>query len=172
MPKQSAGLLIYRARPAGRGAGHIEVLLVHPGGPYWARRDDGWWTIPKGEVDDGEDHLAAAEREFVEELGFPAPPGPRTPLGEVVQAGGKHVRAWAVAGDLDVTSIAGGTFDLEWPPRSGAVRAFPEVDRAAWYVLDEARVKLLPGQVPLLDRLVREVGGAPPRPPADTNGDG
>jgi predicted NUDIX family NTP pyrophosphohydrolase len=160
VPKRSAGLLLYRspghedagARRAGdRGA--TEVLLVHPGGPYWARRDDGWWTIPKGEVDDGEDELAAAEREFEEELGLPPPPGRRAPLGEVVQAGGKRVRAWAVAGDFDVTAAVSGTFEMEWPPGSGRRRAFPEVDLASWYSLEEARVKILRAQLPLLDRL-------------------
>ncbi len=157
MPKQSAGLLVYRHRQAGpvaRRDRDLEVLLVHPGGPYWSRRDDGWWSVPKGEVDEGEDALAAAEREFAEELGVSAPRGPRTALGVVVQAAGKRVHAWAVAGDLDVSAVAGGTFELEWPPRSGNLRRFPEVDRAAWYTLEEARVKLLPGQVPLLDRLV------------------
>lgn len=165
VPKRSAGLLCYRpargipASAARTGDGDterdadLEVLLVHPGGPYWARRDDGWWTIPKGEVDDGEDDLAAAEREFAEELGLPAPPGLRRPLGEIVQAGGKRVSAWAVEGDLDVTVIASGTFELVWPPRSGHKRSFPEVDRADWYPLCEARVKILPGQLPLLDRL-------------------
>lgn len=141
----------------------LEVLLVHPGGPHWSRRDDGWWTIPKGEVDAGEDGLAAAEREFAEELGIRPPGGPRISLGEVVQAGGKHVQAWAVAGDLDVSTIEGGTFELEWPPRSGKLRAFPEVDRATWYDLDTARTKLLSGQLPLLDRLVAELlRGDPP----------
>jgi predicted NUDIX family NTP pyrophosphohydrolase len=167
VPKRSAGLLVYRRRAAVREAereperepvgsrpdGALEVLLVHPGGPYWARRDEGWWSIPKGEVAHGEDELSAAEREFSEELGVPVPPGERLPLGEVVQAAGKRVRAWAVAGDLDATAIHAGTFELEWPPRSGRLRRFPEVDRAAWCTLDEARAKLLPGQLPLLDRL-------------------
>jgi predicted NUDIX family NTP pyrophosphohydrolase len=159
--KRSAGLLVYRRQSGGnadeRPGGALEVLLVHPGGPYWAGRDDGWWSIPKGEVADGEDELAAAEREFVEELGVAVPPGPRTPLGEVVQRAGKRVRAWAVAGDLDASAIDGGTFELEWPPRSGNLRRFPEVDRAAWYTLEEARVKLLPGQLPLLERLAGAV---------------
>lgn len=173
MPKRSAGILLYRRlrREEGREdldhepCSSFEVLLVHPGGPYWARRDDGWWTIPKGEVDEGEDALGAAEREFVEELGAAPPPGPRLELGEVVQPGGKRVRAWAVAGDLDVSVVKSGTFELEWPPRSGTLRAFPEVDRAAWYGVDEARVKLLPGQLALLDRLLDAVATEPGRPP-------
>ncbi len=159
MPKRSAGLLVYRrlgaGEPDGHSGGRLEVLLVHPGGPLWARRDDGWWSIPKGEVVDGEDGLAAAEREFSEELGVPAPSGPRTPLGEVVQAGGKRVQAWAVEGDVDVSAVDGGSFTLEWPPRSGTVRTFPEVDRAGWWSLGDAQVKLLPGQRPLLDRLAQ-----------------
>ena len=165
MPTQSAGLLVYRRRDHERPqadsplGGELEVLLVHPGGPYWARRDEGWWTIPKGEVADGEDVLAAAEREFSEELGLPAPPGERTPLGEVVQAAGKRVRAWAVAGNLDAAAVRPGTFELEWPPRSGRRRRFPEVDRVAWCTLDEARAKLLPGQLPLLDRLAALLAG-------------
>lgn len=148
--RASAGLLVCRA--SGR-AGPVQVLLVHPGGPYWARRDEGWWSIPKGEVEDGEDPLAAAEREFAEELGIAPPPGRRLPLGEVVQAGGKRVRAWAVAGDLDAASIVSGTFEMEWPPRSGRRRTFPEIDRAEWFGLPEARTKLLRGQLPFLDRL-------------------
>ncbi len=165
MPTQSAGLLVYRRRAHERPqadwplGGELEVLLVHPGGPYWARRDAGWWSIPKGEVVDGEDGLAAAEREFSEELGLPAPPGERMPLGEVVQPAGKRVRAWAVAGDLDATAVHPGTFELEWPPRSGRRRRFPEVDRVAWCTLDEARAKLLPGQLPLLDRLAALLAG-------------
>lgn len=166
MPRQSAGLLVHRTPAGGDGSPEVEVLLVHPGGPYWKRRDDGWWTIPKGEVELGEDPLAAAEREFEEELGLPAPPGPRAPLGEVVQSGGKRVRAWAVAGDLDVALVEAGTFELEWPPRSGVLRAFPEVDRVEWYPLGEARVKILPGQLPLLDRLLELTGGPRPRPDA------
>ena len=180
VPPRSAGLLLYRLvdRPrrghaqerAEERAGALEVLLVHPGGPYWARRDEGWWTIPKGEIDEGEDELVAAEREFSEELGLAAPPGPRTPLGEVVQAGGKRVRAWAVAGDLDVSAVESGTFELEWPPRSGTLRTFPEIDRAAWYGLEEARLKLLAGQLPLLDRLKAAViDDASLRPPGDVS---
>lgn len=138
------------------------MLLVHPGGPYWARRDDGWWSIPKGEIDAGEDPLAAAEREIVEELGVGLPAGARTPLGDVVQAGGKRVVAWAVEADLDPSEITAGTFEMEWPPRSGERRSFPEVDRAEWYRLEEARRKILAGQRPFLDRLEELVGGEAP----------
>ena len=169
MPTHSAGLLLYRVEPGGGTAGEpdrapgrrLQVLLVHPGGPYWARRDEGCWSIPKGEVRDGEDQLAAAEREVAEELGIPAPSGERIPLGEVVQAGGKHVQAWAVAGDLDVSVVESGTFELEWPPRSGRLQSFPEVDRAGWFGLDDAREKILPGQQPLLDRLQSALVRAP-----------
>jgi predicted NUDIX family NTP pyrophosphohydrolase len=168
VPSLSAGLVVYRFEPppvdrvpAHERGPRLEVLLVHPGGPYWARRDEGWWSIPKGEVGEGEDALLAAEREFTEELGLPAPAGERIALGEVVQAGGKHVRAWAVAGDLDASTARSHTFELEWPPRSGRTQAFPEIDRAEWYGLEEARRKLLPGQLPLLDRLARAVAPEP-----------
>lgn len=148
MTRHSAGLLFFR-----RGSGTLEVLLVHPGGPFWARRDTGAWSIPKGEVDEGEDLLAAAEREIAEELGAAPPPGTRLPLGDLVQRGGKRVTAWATEWDLDVTAVRSNTFELEWPPRSGVRRAFPEVDRAAWFGLDEARVRILTSQAPFLDRL-------------------
>jgi predicted NUDIX family NTP pyrophosphohydrolase len=149
VPKVSAGLLVYRPGPGGG----IEVLLVHPGGPFWARKDAGAWSIPKGEYDEGDDPAARAEAEFVEELGSPAPSGPRLDLGEVRQAGGKRVRAWAVAGDLDARAATSNTFEMEWPPRSGEHRSFPEVDRAEWFSVEQARTKLLAGQLPLLDRL-------------------
>ncbi len=149
MPKVSAGLLLYRVSAAGA----IEVLLVHPGGPFWARKDAGAWSIPKGEYDEGDDPAAHAETEFAEELGLRAPSGPRHDLGEVRQAGGKRVRAWAVLGDLDARATTSNVFEMEWPPRSGEQRTFPEVDKAAWFSLDEARTKLLTGQLPLLDRL-------------------
>lgn len=151
MPKRSAGLLVHRP---GAGGEH-EILLVHPGGPFWARRDDGAWTVPKGEVEPGEELLEVAEREFAEELGQPPPPGPRTDLGEVRQAGGKWTHLWAVAGDLDVTVVRSNTFEIEWPPRSGRHQAFPEVDRAAWVPLRQARTKLLASLLPFLDRLDR-----------------
>lgn len=148
MPKRSAGLLVYRLRPRGP-----EVLLVHLGGPFWAGKDDAAWTVPKGEYLPGEDPTACAEREFAEELGTAAPSGARLELGEVRQAGGKWTRLWAVSGDLDVARVTSNTFELEWPPRSGRRRAFPEVDQAAWFELGDARTKLLPSLVPFLDRL-------------------
>lgn len=133
---------------------------MHPGGPYWARKDDGWWSIPKGEVDEGEDTFSAAVREFTEELGVPAPSATPVALGEIVQAGGKRVEAWAVEGDVDLDTVSPGTFEMEWPPRSGATKSFPEVDRALWCSTDEARTKLLAGQVPFLDRLLDALGDA------------
>ena len=132
------------------------MLLVHPGGPFWARRDLGAWSIPKGELDDGElDALSTARREFEEELGHPAPPGPYVELGEVRQKGGKRVVAWAVDGDLDTDAVRSNTFTLEWPRGSGRLREFPEVDRAEWFDLAEAGERILEGQRPLLDALVR-----------------
>jgi predicted NUDIX family NTP pyrophosphohydrolase len=155
MPKLSAGLLVYRPT---RGA--WEVLLVHPGGPYWARRDDGAWSIPKGEYASGEDPLGVAIREFREELGND-PPKEGSPvfLGELRQAGGKRVRAWALAGDLDVATVRSNTFTMEWPPGSGRSREFPEVDRAGWFGLEDARRKLVAGQTGFLGRLSELVGG-------------
>jgi predicted NUDIX family NTP pyrophosphohydrolase len=156
----SAGLLLFR-----RGAdGNPEVLLVHPGGPFWSRKDAGAWSIPKGEVEAGEELAAVAEREFTEELGRPAPDGIRTDLGEITQAGGKRVRAWAVEGDFDATDITSNQFEMEWPPRSGQRQSFPEVDRAAWFSLDDARQKLIAAQVELLDRLPAPDDGRPTSP--------
>jgi len=148
--KRSAGLLVHRERD-----GAVEVLLVHPGGPFWAKRDDGAWSIPKGEIDDADadDGLATARREFREELGVDAPDAEPRPLGEIRQKGGKVVEAWAVAGDVDTSAIVSNTFETEWPPRSGRMQTFPEVDRAGWFALDAARVKLNPAQCDLLDRL-------------------
>jgi predicted NUDIX family NTP pyrophosphohydrolase len=153
VPKRSAGLLVYR-----RTGSHLELLLVHPGGPYWAGKDEGAWSIPKGELDDGEDGLVAAAREFEEELGS-APPdvADAVPLGEVRQAGGKVVSAWGLEGDLDVDTVVSGTFEMEWPPRSGRTAAFPEVDRAAWFDVDGARRALLRGQLPFVDRVLEVV---------------
>ena len=154
MAKLSAGLLLYRAGDAG-----LEVLLVHPGGPVWAGRDAGAWSIPKGEYPMGDDALAHAEREFAEELGHPAPDGARHELGEVVQGSGKRVRAWAVCGDVDASATTSNRFEMEWPPRSGKRRWFPEVDRAEWFSLAEAHRKLIVAQRPLLDRLRAVVDG-------------
>jgi len=147
--KRSAGILLHR-RAAG---GAIEVLLVHPGGPFWAKKDAGAWSIPKGEYDDGEDARAAALREFEEEIGAAAPEGELVDLGEVRQRSGKVVSAWALEGDADADAIRSNTFTIEWPPRSGQTREFPEVDRGGWFGLDEAREKIVPGQAPLIDRL-------------------
>jgi predicted NUDIX family NTP pyrophosphohydrolase len=133
--------------------GKLEVLLIHPGGPFWARRNEGAWSIPKGEIEPGETALDVARREFEEELGEPPPDVEITSLGTIRQAGGKLVHAWALRGDLDVTRVRSVTFSLEWPPRSGRMQEFPEVDRAAWFDLDEARRMILPSQLPLLERL-------------------
>lgn len=149
MPKLSAGLLLYRIGDAG-----LEVLIAHPGGPFWARKDDGAWSIPKGEYSAGDDPWETARREFTEELGVQPPDGPRLELGEVRQSGGKVVTGYAVAGDLDITDARSNTFEMEWPPRSGKLQQFPEVDRVAWVSIEEARVKLLKSQLPLLDRLL------------------
>ena len=148
MAKRSSGILLYRG-----GGAALEVLLVHPGGPFWAKKDLGAWSIPKGEYEDGEDALAAARREFAEELGSPAADGELVALGEVRQKSGKVVTAWALEGDIDADAVTSNTFTMEWPPRSGRTREFPEVDRAAWFGLDEARERILPAQAPLLDRL-------------------
>ncbi|MFD2094049.1 NUDIX domain-containing protein [Blastococcus deserti] len=148
MPRTSAGLLLYRLRPGGP-----EVLLGHMGGPFWARRDDGGWSIPKGEHGPDEDPLSVARREFEEELGSPPPAGQPAPLGELRVTSGKVLAVWAAEGDLDATAARSNTFALEWPPRSGRLQEFPEIDRAAWFGLEEARSKLVAGQVPFLDRL-------------------
>ena len=147
----SAGLVLFRER----GDGRLEVLLAHMGGPFWARRDAGAWSIPKGELAAGEDPLAAALREFAEELGHPPPGGPPIALGEIRQKGGKRVIAFAVEGDLDPAAIVPGTFELEWPPRSGRRQSFPEVDRAAWFDLATAGAKIVRGQLALLERLAQ-----------------
>jgi len=148
VPKRSAGLLLYRMNEGGPC-----VLLVHPGGPLWAKKDDGAWSIPKGEVERDEDERAVARREFTEELGSEPPTLDWLELGEITQAGGKRVRAFAVEGDLDASSASSNTFEMEWPPRSGRRQAFPEVDRVAWFTLDDARPKLVAAQTTLLDRL-------------------
>jgi predicted NUDIX family NTP pyrophosphohydrolase len=133
--------------------GEIDVLIAHPGGPFWARKDDGAWSIPKGEYADDEDPWQAAQREFSEELGLAVPPGPRLELGSVKQAGGKVVTAFAVGSDLDVTDARSNTFAMEWPRGSGTMREFPEVDRVGWFPIAAAYPKLLKGQRPFLDRL-------------------
>lgn len=133
------------------------MLLVHPGGPFWKRRDEGAWSIPKGEIEAREAPQDVARREFQEELGRPAPDGDFKSLGSVRQAGGKVVHAWAVAGDVDVDDVHSTNFDLEWPPRSGKMQAFPEVDRAAWFDLEGARRKILPAQATFIDRLEEEL---------------
>ncbi|RUX00538.1 NUDIX domain-containing protein [Mesorhizobium sp. M00.F.Ca.ET.151.01.1.1] len=154
MAKRSAGLLIYR-----RSGGDIEVLLVHPGGPFWAKKDDGAWSIPKGLVDQDEDELAAARRETGEELGMKVE-GAFARLGDYRQPGGKIVSAWSVEADIDVTAISSNTFTMEWPPRSGSMKEFPEVDRAGWFTLAEAEVKILQGQRPMLSDLAEQLGVA------------
>ena len=151
MPRTSAGLLLHRYRDG------VEVLLVHPGGPFWARKDAGAWSIPKGEYEPGEDPESVARREFREELGADVPTGELMPLGEVRQAGGKRVVAWALRGDLDVSTIVSNTFEMEWPPKSGRMATFPEVDRAEWFSIEVARERILAGQVVLLDRLGDEL---------------
>lgn len=154
--RRSAGILLHR----GRGE-NLEVLLVHPGGPAWTNRDLGAWSVPKGEHLDGEDPLAAARREFEEELGTAPPAGDAHDLGEIRQKSGKRVRAWAIAGDLDTAEIHSNTFMFEWPPRTGKMIEIPEVDRAGWFGLDVAREKINAGQVPLLDRLEQLLGSTP-----------
>ena len=148
MPLHSAGLLLYRVRDQ-----RLELFLAHPGGPYWAKKDTGVWTIPKGLIDEGEDPLAAARREFAEETGH-AIDGKFIPLGELKQKGNKIVHAWAVAGDLDPDTIVSNTYPIQWPPKSGQWRHYPEVDRAGWFGVHEARVKILPGQAGFIDRLL------------------
>ena len=149
----SAGLLLFRERD-----GVLEVLLGHMGGPFWARKDEGAWSIPKGELEPGEDPLAGARREFAEELGHPAPDGVVVELGEIRQKAGKRVIAFAVAGEFDPTELRPGTFEMQWPPRSGRMQEFPEVDRVAWFDIATARAKVVRGQVALLDRLVASRG--------------
>lgn len=153
MPTLSAGILLYRRR-----SGTLEVLIGHPGGPFWVHRDDGAWSIPKGECVSGEDLWEAAQREFNEELGCPLPAGPRLDLGTVRQPGGKLITAFAVHADLDPGAVRSNTFTLEWPSGSGRLREFPELDRVAWLPVAAARQKLLAGQRGLLDQLVTRVG--------------
>jgi predicted NUDIX family NTP pyrophosphohydrolase len=151
----SAGILLYR-----RTNGRLEVLLAHPGGPFFARKDAGHWTIPKGEVEPGEQPLAVARREFEEETGHAVPDGPLVDLGSIVQKGGKIVHAWGAEGDLDPAAAVSNTFELEWPPRSGRVQAFPEVDRVEWFATDEARARIRDTQAAFIDRLEADLDGA------------
>ena len=153
MVSRSAGLLLYRITTTGA----VEVLLAHPGGPFWSRKEEGAWSVPKGEYDPDADALATAYREFREETGHEAPAGEPIPLGEVRQPSGKRVSAWALQGDLDVTRASSNTFEMEWPRGSGIMREFPEVDRLEWASLERARTKLLKGQVPFLDRLTESI---------------
>lgn len=146
--RTSAGILLYRLRPEGP-----QVLLGHMGGPFWAKKDDGAWSIPKGEHDADEEPVAVARREFEEELGSPVPADVLVPLGSAKVTSSKVLAVWAAEGDLDATATRSNTFELEWPPRSGRLQEFPEIDRAAWFGVEEARTKLLTGQVPFLDRL-------------------
>jgi predicted NUDIX family NTP pyrophosphohydrolase len=152
MPASSAGILMYR-----RTGSALEVLLVHSGGPFWRNKDDGAWSIPKGEIDEGEDPAEAALREFMEEIGS-VPEGPLRSLGEIRQRGGKRVHAFAVEGDIDAGAIASNTFEIEWLPKSGRLQTFPEVDRAGWFDLPVARVKIIESQRLFLDRLADREG--------------
>jgi predicted NUDIX family NTP pyrophosphohydrolase len=148
--KRSAGILLWRGSGEAR-----EVLLVHPGGPLWAKKDLGAWSIPKGEFDEEEEPLGCARREFEEELGSAPPPGELVPLGSVRQKNRKQVLAWAAEGDLDASAVRSNTFTMEWPPRSGRQAEFPEIDRAEWFPVEVARAKLNPAQAEFLDRLVQ-----------------
>lgn len=151
--KRSAGIVLYRR--AGDG---VEVLLGHMGGPFWARKNAGAWSLPKGEYEPDEAPVDAARREFTEELGLPVPPGDLAELGEVRQSGGKVVTAWALEGDLDPAAVVPGTFELEWPRGSGNMRTFPELDRVGWFGLDDARARIVGGQRAFLDRLADRLG--------------
>jgi predicted NUDIX family NTP pyrophosphohydrolase len=148
---RSAGILLYRRRPA------LEVLVAHLGGPFWSRKDERAWTFPKGLCDEDEDEFAAAQREFAEEIGSPPQAKDYLDLGTIKQSN-KHVRLWAAEGELDVHTVVSNTFDTEWPPRSGQIEAFPEIDRAEWVSPEVARVKLVASQVPFLDRLLEALG--------------
>ena len=148
-PRTSAGILLFRPR-----AGRLEVLLAHPGGPFFRNRDAGHWTIPKGEADGDEGLIAVARREFEEETGHPAPDGDAIELGSIVQKGGKVVHAWGLEGDLDPAAAESNTFEMVWPPGSGRVQTVPEIDRVDWFDVDEARRRVKPTQIPLIDRLV------------------
>jgi predicted NUDIX family NTP pyrophosphohydrolase len=151
--RTSAGILLYRRR-----GGALEVLLAHPGGPFFRAKDEGHWTIPKGEVDPGEPLMAVARREFEEETGHPPPDGEPLELGSIVQKGGKVVHAWALEGELDPAAAVSNTFEIAWPPGSGRLQVFPEIDRVEWFAPDEARRRVKPTQIPLIDRLEAALG--------------
>jgi predicted NUDIX family NTP pyrophosphohydrolase len=150
----SAGVVLWR-----RGEHGIEVLLAHMGGPYWVKKDHGHWTVPKGEVEPGEELEAVARREFREETGHPLPDATLVPLGQIRQKSGKVVHAWGVEGDLDASTAFSNTYEMEWPPKSGRIQSFPEIDRVEWFGLDEARRRLKAAQVPFLDRLAESLAG-------------
>jgi predicted NUDIX family NTP pyrophosphohydrolase len=151
--KTSAALLVYRYRPSEQPNGELEVLIAHMGGPFWAKKDDAGWSIPKGEYEPPEEPLAAALREFEEEMGSPAPTGPYLELGSLKQSSGKLITTFAVQGDFDLAGFVSNLFELEWPRGSGRIQEFPEMDRAAWFPLDQAAIKLVKGQVPILTAL-------------------
>lgn len=155
MARKSAAILLYRLKGDDRD---IEILLVHPGGPFWAKRDEQAWSIPKGEYDVGEDAYSAALREFEEELGMPCPQAVPIDLGEIHYSSGKRIVAWAVAGDFDPSRLRSNMFEMEWPPRSRRIEQFPEVDKAQWFAMAEAHGKILPAQQSFLDRLAEQLG--------------
>lgn len=163
MKKQSAGLLLFKRTKKG-----VEVLIGHPGGPFWAKRSQGSWSIPKGEITTDEDMFTAAKREFAEELGAPAPEGDYISLGDAKQPSGKVVYIWAYEADFDASHIASNLFEMEWPPKSGQTQQFPELDKAGWFTLAEAQTKLVKGQLPFIDRLAAhlqvEISGAEDAP--------
>ena len=162
MSKQSAGIILYRLR-----IGVLEVLLVHPGGPFFARKDAGYWSAPKGEFEAGEDVLTAAKREFTEEVGSPPPTSEYIDLGSVKNKSGKTIYIYATEGDFDINALRSNSFDLEWPPKSGVTQRFPEVDRAGWFTLDKARIKIAGAQTELLNRLAEKLHIAPPTLPPE-----
>jgi predicted NUDIX family NTP pyrophosphohydrolase len=154
VPAVSAGLLLYRRRDSG-----VEVFLVHPGGPYWARKDEGAWSVPKGLVNPGEEELACARREFTEETGFDVSgSGPEHDLGTFRQPSGKHVHVWAIEGDCNPAELSSNLFEMEWPPKSGRTARFPEVDRGGWFNRPQALLKIVSGQRPVLERFYAELG--------------
>lgn len=152
--KTSAGLLVYRRRP------HLQVFLVHPGGPFWAKKDLGAWSLPKGEFTDGEDALDAAKREFLEETGLEVT-GSFQPLSPIKQPSGKTIYAWAIEADVEASAVRSNTFSMEWPPKSGKMQQFPEIDRAAWFDFAEARERIISGQLSFLEQLEASVQAAP-----------